>query len=401
LQYYHNLNDPDPAGTIDLTEDTDVDFYHETEKTSKFRFILTTYEDLESFKQGEIRKVDVFTNPPSALEPVPDHQETNKKEKEENEDSTDEDEDLEKSKIKDPKKAKNNKHKKIEKTKQKIVEKVKKLNDTRRIYILAASKAEERKVWMFAIWKVILDIQRAKGSKGIKSSPQSIEAAAEELVNLNHAANHQDALRQIHDNQLEAKRSVWNWLKHKHKLISLRHDHARMGLPWPARVYLFCVDLIFNLFFTLTIKSEFNYTLLEQFYIAVPTLLFVSWVLRLWIFRLLDWHPAFKFSSLLFLIILLPVSFILGSTMYIIQIGNSATGVAGIQIAINMFLSWVIELILLFVVYYIVSYCFKWITLDDKLADMLKEKKKRRRGHRRAKTIDPLLHPKKKGKHRS
>jgi len=166
------------------------------------------------------------------------------------------------------------------------------------------------------------------------------------------------------------KRSAWNWIKHKHKVTCCFYVFDSWGLPRYARIYLFFLDIILNLFMTLMFEDVHTNHLnrAQQASITVAVLLVSGVVFRLGLNVVYGYTNLLgKMISLLMLVFLTPLSFIGAMLYYIGIVGVIDAMECMIRFALTLTFAWLFEFIFLLIFYIIAKrYCTNCVALDDR-----------------------------------
>jgi len=185
-------------------------------------------------------------------------------------------------------------------------------------------------------------------------------------------SKHKEELLRLQESQLvHNKHSVWNWIKHKHTVLSLFFVYEQEGLPRPARFYIFLLDIMMNLFLTL----EFDYTEHQnqfgpytQSAITISVCVTVGFIIHYIIYKLnkLKNTSIPKILGFLGLGIVLPLVLLGITAYYVSKIGGlSMAEDVFTQFGINVVIDWCTDLMILFIAYFVIKNWFS-SDLDDR-----------------------------------
>jgi len=267
----------------------------------------------------------------------------------------------------------------LKKNKKKILEADEEdLTNGVRTYVLGADSEEERKEWIFLLWKLILDQKAEKekdGKKKIEFTPAAIAAAANKAANSSASANfgeYKRALLKAEEEALVGERGLWNFFKHKHKVLCLFFVYEVDGLPRLARVYLWALDLILSMFMTvlflyLALKGANKLTPPEQSALTVTIGISAGFI---WKFILSTIYKqeetGARFGLILFLLIIPVVVLLSTMAFFDTKLGSVQALNALIRFFINLGIGYVVETLLLVIGYYILKHHCTCLSLDDR-----------------------------------
>jgi hypothetical protein len=278
------------------------------------------------------------------------------------------------------------------------------LRDNKYHIILKFSDKDARNHWINMIYSTIQDTKtKIKSLSVINSNPHRIDKAFKKFIDSVYTGEVDDYKIDILEQKTEPY-TMFNWIKHKHKILCLYYVFSQdeFKSPRSPRIFLFLFDIIWNLFwviFFVHVVTEYKDVI--QSLVTISTSQIVGIVMRYLILsfyrhnndehksdkqnsdehkrdehksdeqnsdeHMIDRHNYgwFKIFQFVMIVIIIPVSFIIFIIYHLFIIGTIKTNIIFIKFAINIFIGFVVECLGLSIMYSILSKYFPTIILND------------------------------------